>query len=175
VSGKARRRHGTWVLFAILVVMSLRARAARAQGPAPETAPPLFPGGGLVSYSSAFTTRTAMPGIIPGEIPVTGRPTFSHEADFNFTWGFYRDFDWTIIIPVVSNHFDAAGAPVAHGTGLGDLMLLVKYPILSARFQPRDDAGILHNWPEASYRANRLDRRGGKTFSCGTPTRFRVH
>src|SRR6202030_4830465 len=30
--------------------------AVRAQGPAPETAPPFFPGGGLISYNSIFTT-----------------------------------------------------------------------------------------------------------------------
>ncbi|MGC1596609.1 MAG: hypothetical protein WA774_14730, partial [Candidatus Acidiferrales bacterium] len=33
---------------------------ARAQGPAPETAPPLFPGGALISYNSIFTTRGLM-------------------------------------------------------------------------------------------------------------------
>ena len=135
MSREARPRHGTWVLFAIPVLMSLRAEAARGQGPAPETAPPLFPGGGLVSYSSTFTTRSAMPGITPGEIPVTGRPTFSHDADFNLTWGFYRDFDLTVVIPVVTNHFDAAGAPIARGTGLGDAKLLVKY-----RFYRRDSS-----------------------------------
>jgi hypothetical protein len=135
VSGKQRPRHGAWVLFAIPVLMLLRAGAGWAQGPAPETAPPLYPGGGLVSYSSAFTTRSAMPGIIPGEIPVTGRPTFSHETDFNLTWGFYRDFDLTLVIPVVANHFEPPGAPVARGTGLGDAMLLVKY-----RFYRRDSS-----------------------------------
>jgi hypothetical protein len=107
------------------------ASAVRAQGPAPETAPPLFPGGGLISYNSIFTTRSLMPGI-SGGIPVTAFPTFSHEADFNFTWGFYRNFDFTVLVPVVTNHFDGI-APAVGGTGLGDAMVLVKY-----RFYRRD-------------------------------------
>lgn len=128
MSGKAKRRR-TWLCF--IVFLSLR--AAYAQGPAPETAPPLFPGGALVSYSSVFTTRRAMPGIMPGEIPVTSMPTFSHEGDFNFTWGFHRDFDLTVLIPVVTNHFGIPGGTAAGGTGLGDALLLVKY-----RFYRRD-------------------------------------
>ena len=110
----------------------LCASVARAQGPAPETAPPLFPGGGLVSYNSIFTTRSRMPGISSG-IPVTAFPTFSHEGDFNLTWGFYRNFDLTVLVPVVTNHFDPGSAPTVGGTGLGDAMVLVKY-----RFYRRD-------------------------------------
>jgi hypothetical protein len=101
----------------------------RAQGPAPETAPPLFPGGGLISYNSAFTTRGQMGS---SGISLTARPTFSHEGDFNFTWGFRPDFDLTVLVPVVTNHFDAAGTS-ARGAGLGDSMLLIKY-----RFYRRD-------------------------------------
>jgi len=104
----------------------------KAQGPAPETAPPLFPGGGLISYSSVFTTRGSMPGISTG-IPATAFPTFSHEGDFNFTWGFYRDFDLTVLVPVVTNHFENTSTPTVGGTGLGDAMVLVKY-----RFYRRD-------------------------------------
>ena len=73
-----------------------------------------------------------MPGI-PSAIPVTARPIFSHEADFNFTWGFYRNFDLTVLVPIVTNHFDIAAAPAVAGTGLGDTMVLVKY-----RFYRRD-------------------------------------
>ncbi|MGB6820718.1 MAG: transporter, partial [Candidatus Acidiferrales bacterium] len=104
---------------------------ARAQGPAPETAPPLFPGGGLISYNSIFTTRGLTPES-PGISP-TARPTFSHEGDFNFTWGFYRNFDLTILVPIVTNHFEGPNAPGVGGTGLGDTMVLVKY-----RFYRRD-------------------------------------
>jgi hypothetical protein len=108
------------------------ASTAKGQGAAPETAPPLFPGGGLISYDSIFTTRGPMPGISAG-LPATARPTFSHEADFNFTWGFYRDFDLTLLLPIVNNRFDTTGIPAVGGTGLGDAMALVKY-----RFYRRD-------------------------------------
>lgn len=108
------------------------ASVAMAQGPAPETAPPLFPGGGLISYNSIFTTREPMQGM-SGGIPATALPTFSHEGDFNFTWGFYRNFDLAVLVPVVTNHFDTAKAPAVGGAGLGDAMVLVKY-----RFYRRD-------------------------------------
>ncbi len=120
---------GQWALLSFAAILSVP--TARAQGAAPETAPPLFPGGGLVSYSSNFTTRGLMPES-SGSIPTTARPTFAHEGDFNFTWGFYRDFDLTILVPVVTNHYDGV-APTVEGTGLGDTMALVKY-----RFYRRD-------------------------------------
>jgi hypothetical protein len=106
--------------------------SARGQGAAPETAPPLFPGGGLLSYNSVITTRSGMTGTSCG-IPSTALPTFSHEADFNFIWGFRHDFDLSVIVPVVTNHFDNPGTPTVGGTGLGDVMALVKY-----RFYRRD-------------------------------------
>lgn len=105
---------------------------ARGQGSAPETAPTLFPGGGLISYNSIFTTR----GMVPepsGSIPPTARPTFSHEGDLNFTWGFYRNLDLTILVPIVTNHVASTNGPIVGGTGLGDAMVLVKY-----RFYRRD-------------------------------------
>jgi len=116
----------------LLLVSLLCTSGAMAQGPAPETAPPLFPGGGLVSYNSVFTTRALMPGT-GGGIPATAFPTFAHEADLNFTWGFYRDFDLTVLVPIVTNHFQARDSPTVGGTGLGDIMVLVKY-----RFYRRD-------------------------------------
>jgi hypothetical protein len=109
----------------------LCASTVRGQGAAPETAPPLFPGGGLISYNSIFTTRgltAESSGISP-----TARPTFSHEGDFNFTWGFFRNLDLTILVPVVTNRFDRSSASTLGGTGLGDAMVLVKY-----RFYRRD-------------------------------------
>ncbi|MGH9636758.1 MAG: hypothetical protein ACRD72_18145 [Candidatus Angelobacter sp.] len=112
----------------LVFVLLFYAFAARGQGPAPETAPTLFPGGGLVSYNSNFTTR----GLIPGLNALTLRPTFSHEGDFTFTWGFHPNFDLNIVIPVVTNHFDAGGTAV-RATGLGDTLALVKY-----RFYRRD-------------------------------------
>jgi len=126
------RCDGRPIWLSIFVFLSLWASAARAQGPAPETAPPLFPGGGLVSYNSIFTTRALMPGV-PAGIPVTARPTFSHEGDFNFTWGFHRNLDLTVLVPVITNHFDTPALDRIGGTGLGDAMVLVKY-----RFYRRD-------------------------------------
>ena len=118
--------------LALLLIPLLCSLGTRAQGPAPETAPPLFPGGGLVSYNSIFTTRGLTPDSA-GSIPPTARPTFSYEGDFNFTWGFHRNFDLTILVPIVTNRFDSTNEPTVGGTGLGDMMLLVKY-----RFYRRD-------------------------------------
>jgi hypothetical protein len=131
-----RNARGPWRSLALgWVLLSLLASTASAQGPAPETAPPLFPGGGLISYNSIFTTRGVVSNPF-GNIPVTARPTFLHEGVFNFTWGFRRDFDLTVLLPVVTNHFEmpnANGNPKNRGTGLGDAILLVKY-----RFYRRD-------------------------------------
>lgn len=121
-------RFGAMLLFVMPWFVSLVA----AQGPAPETAPPLFPGGGLISYNSVFTTRGLIPGV-PGEIPATARPTFSHEGDFNFTWGFHPDFDLTVLVPLVTNDFQMVDLSNVGGTGLSDLLVLMKY-----RFYRRD-------------------------------------
>ncbi len=123
---------GRFALLFLSLFALVSVSAAKAQGPAPETAPPLFPGGGLISYNSIFTTRSPMLGI-PGGIPATARPTFSHEGDFDFTWGFHRNFDLTVLVPVVTNHFDSGNALAVGGTGLGDALVLVKY-----RFYRRD-------------------------------------
>jgi len=113
----------------VLAMCWIAAPGVFAQGPAPESAPPLFPGGGLVSYNSILSTR---PPMATSLISRTARPTLSHEGDFNFTWGFRPDFDVTIIVPVVTNHFQLGGT-TSGGTGLGDAMLLMKY-----RFYRRD-------------------------------------
>jgi hypothetical protein len=121
---------GTQILYSVLFFFLCS--MANAQGPAPETAPPLFPGGGLISYNSIFTTRGLMPES-GGNTLATARPTFSHEGDFNFTWGFNPNFDLTILVPIVTNRFTSATKPTVGGTGLGDTMVLVKY-----RFYRRD-------------------------------------
>ena len=120
---------------ALLALLAVWAQTAGAQGASPETAASLFPGGGLVSYNSVFTTRGVFPSST-GNMPSTARPTFSHEGLFNFTWGFHRDFALTVLVPVVTNRFDMNTLPARSsvgGTGLGDVVLLVKY-----RFYRRD-------------------------------------
>src|SRR5947199_6560293 len=145
---------GIWVWLPPVVLIC--ASTASGQGPAPETAPPLFPGGGLISYNPAFTTRSPMPGI-SGGVPSTARPTFSHEADFNFTWGFFRDFDLTVLIPITTTRFDITGKPVG-GTGLGDSLVLAKY-----RFYRRDD------------RAHQPSRRKWRSVACEFAARLRFY
>jgi len=117
-------------LAQLLVLVSTLwvALAARAQGPAPETAPPLFPGGGLISYNSIVETRAQA----HTSVSQTSLPTFSHEGDFNFTWGFRPNFDLAVVVPIVTNRFESSGS-TAGGTGFGDIMTLVKY-----RFYRRD-------------------------------------
>jgi hypothetical protein len=73
-----------------------------------------------------------MPGVSE-RVPVTARPTFSQESDVNFTWGFHRDFDLTVLLPIITNRLQMQGTPTVSGSGLGDALLLVKY-----RFYRRD-------------------------------------
>ena len=125
-------RRGVFLFAALVVVCPLRAEA---QGAAPETAPPLFPGGALLSYNSVFSTRGANGGSAAG-IPMTARPTFSHQGLFNFTWGFRHDFDLTVLVPIETNRFEGVNGTARStlgGSGLGDVSLLVKY-----RFYRRD-------------------------------------
>jgi hypothetical protein len=124
----------------LLSIWALLPAAARAQGPSPESAAPLFPNGGLVSYGSMFNTRA--PFSAGGMIPAIARPTSSYEGDFDFTWGFHPNFDLEVMAPLISNHFDFAGGatPSAAGAGFGDAFLRVKY-----RFYRKDSArGTTH-------------------------------
>lgn len=103
-----------------------------AQGAAPETAPTLFPGGGFISTSSLFTARSSL--AESTSVPATARPTVANDTAFNFTWGFYPNFDLTVLVPIVTNRVDAPGVAEG-GTGIGDAMFLVKY-----RFFRRDSS-----------------------------------
>jgi hypothetical protein len=123
------------LLWAAAAFALLAATQLPAQGPAPESAPPLFPGGGLVSFDSLFTNRPSS-STASGTIPPSARPTFSYQGDFFFVWGFHPNFDFALVTPIFTNHFQLAGpgpAPVFGGTDLGDITLLVKY-----RFHRRD-------------------------------------
>ncbi len=116
-----------WVY--LLLLSSFYTPLARGQDPAPETGPTLFPGGGLVSFDSNFTTR-GLSSNPSGIIPLTARPTFSHSGAFIFRWGFYRNFDLTVLVPVITNRYEMPptnGNLINGGTGVGDVMVLVKY------------------------------------------------
>src|SRR5215470_477294 len=104
------RRARRAALFSVLL-LAVCVTGALAQGPAPETAPPLFPGGALVSYNSIFQTRART----QANIASTSLPTFSHEGDFHFTWGFHSNFDLALVLPVVTNHFQSAGEATVGG------------------------------------------------------------
>jgi hypothetical protein len=117
------RPSSLWASLALIVLVY--APSARGQSAAPETAPTLFPGGGLVSAGTLFTTRSMV-----GPLTTTARPTLSHEEVLNFTWGFFRDFDLTILLPVVTNRFDIPNARGNGGTGFGDSIVLIKYRFL---------------------------------------------
>lgn len=156
----------TILIFGSFLVLLCSVSPVRAQGPAPETAPPLFPGGGLISYNSVFTTRGSMPQS-SSAIRATARPTFSNEADINFTWGFYKDFDLTLILPIVTNHFSSPGAPQVRGTGLGDLLVLTKY-----RFYRRDSPrgttqASVTLGPKLPTGSTGLTGRGGRRLPVG--------
>ena len=149
---------GNYARLPLLVLVCVLAEEGQAA--APETAPPLFPGGGLISYNSIFTTRALESS---ANIPATARPTFAHEGDFNFTWGFRRNFDLTILVPVITNHFQMMGTSTIGGTGFSDSMLLVKY-----RFYRRDSQ---RGTTQASFtlgpkiptgRTDLIDRNGGR-------------
>ncbi|HEU5232773.1 MAG TPA: hypothetical protein VFU50_07940 [Terriglobales bacterium] len=150
------------IRIALGLLTLLCASTAVAQGAAPETAPTLFPGGGLISYSSVFLMRRATG--TSGSIPATARPTLSHEATFNFTWGFHPDFDVTVLVPIVTHRFKNGGASAGTETGLGDAMLLVKY-----RFYRRDSP---RGTTQASFTVGPKLPTGRTDFSAATGTRL---
>ena len=124
-------KSGKHCTFPLILALFALLPSVQAQGPAPETAAPLFPGGALISYNSVFTTRRST--AIAPQIRPTVQPTFEHEGDFTFTWGFFRDFDLTVNMPIITNRFQFAAplnSPTPGGTGLGDSMILVKYRFL---------------------------------------------
>jgi len=115
------------------ITAALLASRSLAQSAAHETAPTLFPGGGLVSVGSLFSSR----GLSGNQATIrpTARPTFANETVLNFTWGFYRDFDLTVLLPVGTTRYDRPGI-TSGGTGIGDAMVLLKYRFLR-RDSPR--------------------------------------
>ena len=156
------RRKRTWADLGLLLLWSPHTGVA--QGPSPETAPPLFPGGGLVSFGSTLKTRSANRRLLQDEIPLTARPTFSYEGDLNFIWGFYRDFDLAIVLPVATNNFSSPDATGVGGTKIGDAALLIKY-----RFYRRDSSrgttqASLTLGPKLPTGSTDLTGRGGRSL-----------
>lgn len=144
-----------------IVFLFLGLAPAAAQGPAPETAPPLFPGGALLSYNSVIETRG--PFAAGGAaVPLTARPTFSHEGMLNFTWGFHPNFDVTVLVPILTDHFTfgpAGKGQTLGGTALGDAELVLKY-----RFYRRDSP---RGTSQASFSAGPKLPTGGTGFTDG--------
>jgi len=146
--------------------MALLSSMARGQGAAPETAPPLFPGGGLLSVDSVFATRARMRSAPPG-IPLSSRPTFSQETDTTFTWGFYNNWDLSIVLPVLIKEFDSSRTTSAAGFGLGDALALVKFRFLR-RDSPRGTTqASITLGPKFPSGATDLTDRAGKRLPAG--------
>ena len=105
------------------------ATSASAQGPSPESAPTQFPGGAFISYNSAFESRNIVPGALVDAFLPAARPTFVHTGTFRFAWSPRTNWELMAALPVVTTNLSSPSVDVG-GTGLGDLMLLVKYRFL---------------------------------------------
>src|SRR2546429_6833270 len=98
----------------------------------------------------------------------------SHECDFNFTWGFRRDFDLTVLVPVVTNHFEMPntnGNPLSGGTGLGDARGLVKYRFYRRGFKKRTTPNSLALWSQNPPSPTKLTATRGKKPPPSPPPR----
>ena len=115
------------------------------------------------SPTTPFFTRGAMSGS-SGILP-TARPTFAHEGEINFSWGFYPDFDLTIAVPIVTNHLESASPPTRRGTGLlGQLVSAVQER--DARL-PEPRRSIWFSWLRRGW----IQIRSAE--GCGGSSRFR--
>jgi hypothetical protein len=113
-------------------ILGMLTSAASAQGPAPETGPTLFPGGGVVSYGADFFSRKA-PASGTGAIPLTIRPTLEVSQPLVFGWGVRRDIELMAITSIGTARLRLPGPTNeirAGGTGWGDSWVLVKYRFL---------------------------------------------
>jgi hypothetical protein len=79
------------------------------QGPTPETAAPMFPGGAYISYNSVIGARDSRP----------------HEGTFDFAAGLRRDLQLSIALPITTTE-----SGDQKKTGLGDAMFALKYRFL---------------------------------------------
>jgi hypothetical protein len=116
--------------LAMLFLLFWSPARASSQEPTPETGNTLYPGGAFLSYGSLFQTRDAP---APHGAAASRRPTFAHQGRFIFAWGFHRDFDLMVLVPVETISFHFAGVPSGQsvgGTGIGDTLMAVKYRFL---------------------------------------------
>jgi hypothetical protein len=130
----ARHLSGVVCGVALGGFLGLGASWGFAQGPTPETANTIFPGGGLVSYGADFIFRKApAPTSITGGIPPTVSPTLEAMQPFVFSWGIRRDLELTAMTSITTNRLDFLDATPqirTGGSGLGDSLVLLKYRFL---------------------------------------------
>src|SRR5215471_7596233 len=100
----------------VFLISALRV-SAFAQGPSPESASPIFPGGGLVSFAPTQFTRT-----VSTASPAVPQPTLVRGLQLTFAWGIRRDFQFTAIVPFVTSRLNTVG-----GSGIGDASVALKY------------------------------------------------
>src|SRR4051812_5580935 len=80
-----------------------------AQGPSPETAPPIFPGGAYISYNSVINARDSRP----------------HEGIINFSAGVRRDLQLSLQLAAVTSESNRQ-----RQTRIGDTIIAMKYRFL---------------------------------------------
>src|SRR5262245_35933431 len=79
------------------------------QGPTPETAAPMFPGGAYVSYNSIFGSRDSRP----------------HEGVFAFAVGLRRDLQLSVQVPITTTN-----ELRNRKTSIGESLIAMKYRFL---------------------------------------------
>src|SRR5215813_4748759 len=100
----------------VFVIFALRLSAS-GQGPSPESAAPIFPGGGLLSFAAVRSTRA-----VTTTSPQISQPTLIRDLPVTFAWGMRRDFQLSAVVPFVTRRLGT----VSH-SGIGDISLLLKY------------------------------------------------
>ena len=100
------------------------------QGATPETAAPIFPGGGYISYNSVIGARDSRP----------------HEGIFAFAAGLRRDLELSIALPVTTSEWGGQKK-----TRLGDSMFALKYRFLRLdSLRGTTQASVSAGWRTAS-------------------------
>ena len=153
-------------ILAVAALAALFAGPVLGQGPTPETGVTIFPGGAYVSYNSIFTARKVVSSSVNSR-SVTLRPTFSHEVPLTFAWGFRTDFQLTVVVPIVNNRFTSPGASGVGGTGLGDMLITVKYRFYRADSQRGTTQATFSVGPKLPTGRTRLRDGNGDRLPIG--------